>query len=435
MVYKFFYLVLRGFHAVFFRAIYVIGQDRVNWSKPNLVASTHPNSFLDAVVFADSLKPPMHFLARGDVFKKGFVEWLFIRQFNMIPIYRREETSDSSKKNKSIFRWVYRLLNERANVMIFSEGYSVPEKRVRPIKKGTAFMAFGAMEEYGTELDVHIVPVGLNYPNHQERYEMVYIVIAEPIRVLDYWDLLKKSEAEGVKAITQELSRRLKEVMIIIEEKEAEPLANLLLEMVRNDIADGHVYWLRHAPHKFTVEQNTANHINAVHANDPDEFRRLNDLRLRYEQKLQKHRLTDAGVSEGQKIRMWERLVLIIGWFVFLPGQVLTFLPKRFGHWFVNKRKLKGSQWYLSIYYGLELVLFAILFIISIILAFSKGGTLLGWISIPALIFLSIGSERYLPLFFRWRRRIKWRWFKKRNPKEAAEVLTLREELKTQIQQ
>ena len=59
------------------------------------------------------------------------------------------------------FPAIYEVLKKNGNFIMFSEGICVQEKRLQKLRKGTARLAFGAEEKYG--LDVHIVPVGINY--------------------------------------------------------------------------------------------------------------------------------------------------------------------------------------------------------------------------------------------------------------------------------
>ena len=431
VIYRFFYWVLRGFHATFFRAIYVIGEQKPKWDKPNFVASTHPNSFLDAVLFADSVKPVMHFLARGDVFKKGFVNWLFIRQFNMIPIYRRRETANSEHKNKNVFRWVYRLLGENANIMIFTEGLSIPEKRMRPLKKGTAWMAFGAMEDRGADFDMHIVPVGLNYQDHHMRHQVATVIFAEPIRVADYWEAYQQSHAEGVKQLTDEIDRRLKENMVIIAEPEAEALGLPLTEIAHHDAYQPSIWWLhkeKAAPH-FHAEQAAANRTNQLYAEGGETYSQWEAKAKTYTQHLKDLRLKDVALSPGQALRGWEKALLFLGWPIFLLGQIITLAPREVGKAIVTKQNMLGSQWYLSIWYGIEWIFFSILYFIALGLTFNLAGSLWGWLAVPGILMVATSSERYLALFIRARLRYRWRRLAKRQPEAAKQLQGLRQEL------
>src|SRR5664280_2945082 len=71
------------------------------------------------------------------------------------------------------FSGIYEILRKNGNLIMFSEGICVPEKRLQKLRKGTARVAFGAEEKFG--VDVNIVPVGINYT-------LSLIHISEPTR-------------------------------------------------------------------------------------------------------------------------------------------------------------------------------------------------------------------------------------------------------------
>ncbi|HAA12029.1 MAG TPA: hypothetical protein DCE41_10145 [Cytophagales bacterium] len=432
IIYRLFYWVLRLYHHAFFRSVYVVGRSKPDWTKPNMVASNHPNSFLDPVIYADSVVPVMHFLARGDVFKKGFVEWLFVRQFNMIPIYRKEETKNSGQKNKSIFRWVYRLLGEKANIVIYTEGHSVPEKRLRPLKKGTAWMAFGAMDEYGPELDVNIVPMVLNYQHSHKRNQTVMMNHGEPIRAIDYWDLYQTDQTKAVDDLTAELDKRMRPLMVTLDTPEADQLGYTALDIARNDAYQSKPQWVRkpdEAPPSFHAEKAMAKAVNTLYQKNPEEAKQWEEKAKNYRELLLDNKLIDEALSDGQKLLNWEKLLLWIGWPLFLLSRPFTAWPKRLGKGLVEKRKLWGTQWYLSIFYGLEWITFSVLFLLLVTLTFIFLGSVWGWISIPAIIFTSIYGERYSFLAYRSLQNGRWKRFQKKKPTVAKEIEDLRKSI------
>ena len=99
-----------------------------------LIAATHPNSFLDALVIASSIKRPLHFLARSDVFRQKWAAFM-LRKMNLIPIYRIAEGRENLHKNEDTFQACYDILNDEGAILIFAEGVSIADKKVRPLKK------------------------------------------------------------------------------------------------------------------------------------------------------------------------------------------------------------------------------------------------------------------------------------------------------------
>ena len=67
-----------------------------------------------------------------------------------------------------------------------------------PIKTGVAIIALGAEAKYNFELDLSIVPIGLNYSNPHNFKSDVFVNIGKPIKVSDYKDIYLKDPKEGV---------------------------------------------------------------------------------------------------------------------------------------------------------------------------------------------------------------------------------------------
>ncbi len=116
---------------------------------------------MDAFILAAVFKQPVYSLARGDAFVPSFVNKL-LESFNMLPVYRISEGAQNLGHNYTTFDRVDNLLKENKIVLIFSEGRCINEWHLRPLKKGTARIALGAWQH---EIDVKILPVGINYSN------------------------------------------------------------------------------------------------------------------------------------------------------------------------------------------------------------------------------------------------------------------------------
>ncbi|MFN8239137.1 MAG: 1-acyl-sn-glycerol-3-phosphate acyltransferase [Bacteroidales bacterium] len=125
-----------------------------------MFAGNHQNSFLDGILVGSYLTQPIHFLMRADMFRTKVARFC-LRELNVSPVYRFEEGLENVHKNLDTFKSIYKVLRKNGNYVVFSEGICVQEKRLQKLRKGTGRMAFGAEEAHG--LDVHIVPVGINY--------------------------------------------------------------------------------------------------------------------------------------------------------------------------------------------------------------------------------------------------------------------------------
>ena len=126
---------------------------------PLLIASNHPNSFLDAIILATLFKRPVYSLTRGDTFKKKLHASL-LRSLNMLPVYRMSEGVENLEQNYETFDKCRKIFKQNGIVLIFSEGRCINEWKLRPLKKGTARLAMSSWQE---GINLSIIPTGINY--------------------------------------------------------------------------------------------------------------------------------------------------------------------------------------------------------------------------------------------------------------------------------
>src|SRR3954469_5823363 len=93
------------FVPTFYRRIQVKNLKYARVKKPVIIAMNHPNAFTDPVLFQlQTLPQKLHFLARGDAFKPGFVTWLF-SAIGIVPIFRIQDGGkEGLLKNEDAYR-------------------------------------------------------------------------------------------------------------------------------------------------------------------------------------------------------------------------------------------------------------------------------------------------------------------------------------------
>ena len=144
---------------------------------PLLLASNHPNSFLDAIILDILFEQPIWSLARGDVFKNKFISTI-LRTLKMFPVYRVSEGVENLNSNYETFENCKKVFRQKGLVLIFSEGRCLNEWRLRPLKKGTARLAISSWEE---NIPLEVLPVGINYSSFRRFGKNVIINFGEPI--------------------------------------------------------------------------------------------------------------------------------------------------------------------------------------------------------------------------------------------------------------
>lgn len=151
---------------------------------PLLLAANHPNSFFDAIVLGARMPRPLHFLARGDAFKKKPVAF-FLRIMHLIPVYRLSEGKENLVKNEDSFDACIEVLKKGGAVLIFPEGICENEWNLRPLKKGTARLAYKAWEHAKIK-DMQVLPVGMNYNSFRTAPKWIWVEIGQGLGRSDF---------------------------------------------------------------------------------------------------------------------------------------------------------------------------------------------------------------------------------------------------------
>lgn len=171
MLYGFLKIAVRLACTIFCRRIIINKPQLVKEQGPLILACNHPNSFLDAIILDTLFQQPLWSLTRGDMFKNKFIRQL-LTSLKMLPVYRTSEGTEKLPENYKTFEACLSLFRNEGVVLIFSEGESINEWRLRPLKKGTARLALLCSKE---NIPVKILPVGINYSSFRRFGKNIFL--------------------------------------------------------------------------------------------------------------------------------------------------------------------------------------------------------------------------------------------------------------------
>ena len=147
----------------YFKKVDVVGVENVPKNKAVLLLANHQNALLDALLIATKCGRFSYFLTRAAVFKKTMVSKL-LKSLQMLPVYRIRDGWSNLTNNNAIFEMCTEVLNKNEAVVIFPEGSHNLARRVRPLSKGFTRIVYDTLDKY-PDLDIQLVPVGLNFVN------------------------------------------------------------------------------------------------------------------------------------------------------------------------------------------------------------------------------------------------------------------------------
>ncbi len=175
-------LALHAYH----KKIEVHGLENVPKDKPVLFLPNHQSALLDVLLIVVACNRKPFFLTRSDVFGKPLLDAIF-RYFRMIPIYRLRDGKDKLSKNDMIFDACADVLRDKEALVMFPEANHNLKRRVRPLSKGFTRILFRAKNKY-PDLDIHLVPVGLNYKDATNFPDEVAIYYGKSIPLNTHYD-------------------------------------------------------------------------------------------------------------------------------------------------------------------------------------------------------------------------------------------------------
>jgi 1-acyl-sn-glycerol-3-phosphate acyltransferase len=217
---------------VYFRRIDVYHRERIPEGRPVILAGNHPSAFLDAMIPAVRLRQILYFLVRGDIYGNRFVRRVLFAM-HTLPIFRFRDGFRRMRANQETFDRCYQILEGRKNpVLIMAEGGNSERKRLLPLQKGAARLAFGARDAKDLD-DLVIVPFGVNYTNVWRFRSQAMLDFGEPLYLKDYLEVYAANPRAAVTQLTRDLEQHMRQVVVQIDDPEDEAWANPLLDIAR----------------------------------------------------------------------------------------------------------------------------------------------------------------------------------------------------------
>ena len=241
-VYHFLRFWVGGALRVWIRKIYASFEAPLPEDVPIIFACTHPNSAIDYCFLPLITRKKSFVMVRGDVFAN---KWLdkFLRALWMLPVYRMRDGYSTLNKNADSFQECYNEFDKNGRTLIFSEGTSIQEKRLQPMKKGTARLALDYLES-GSNKEIYVVPMANNYSRFRQFRYTVMTKFAKPIKVSDYRELYEENRAKAYNQLTDDIEASLKRILIEENDYADDSWAEKALNVLRFNRLDNRREWI-----------------------------------------------------------------------------------------------------------------------------------------------------------------------------------------------
>ena len=269
MLYSVLKVIVRLAARIFCRKIIINKPELLKEKGPMILACSHPNSFLDAVLMDILFEKPIWSLTRGDAFLNKRITKLFYK-FKMLPVYRPSEGVENLSENYKTFDTCIELFKQSEIVLIFSEGLCVNEWHLRPLKKGTARLAYKCQQE---NIPLKILPVGINYSSFKRFGKNLFVNFGTIFTANDF----DKNLSDGAwnQVFNNKLQQELNPLVFEIEKtdwKKQKELLEIKPSLLTKFLLaiPAAIGWLIHAPLylpiKYWVQKkyNNSGHLDAM---------------------------------------------------------------------------------------------------------------------------------------------------------------------------
>lgn len=203
---------------IFYRRSLFLGISDIPKDAGVIFAPNHQSAFMDAIMCSEMLKTQNRFLVRADIFKNPTAAKI-LTSMNLLPIYRLRDGIDSMEKNEAIFKTSEDALLRKETMIIFPEGNQADRWQLRPLKKGYARIAFGALKRADKDFPLYMVPTGINYYNFTDYRGELVLQYGKAIDLRPYKKLLEENEAKAINELRRELEESIPQLIFDIRDE------------------------------------------------------------------------------------------------------------------------------------------------------------------------------------------------------------------------
>ncbi len=310
---------------IFFRKIQFTTLTKIPENSPLIVVSNHPNTFMDAILLAALIDREFYFLTNASVFTNTYVKWL-LKQLHMIPIYRKQDIENGLPQNHNslTFEACVELLKNNGALIIFPEGVSEGKRQLKKFKTGTARIALLAESLSHFQLNLAILPVGINYSDPENFRSNVIVNVGYPIYLQTYQESYTQNPVEAVNQLTDYIYFSIQKLVINTNSNSEDELIKNIQTLFLNEFAIN-----PNAVHTvFTIEKEIQQAIYYFSEAKPFELHDLTQAIKSYFYTVHQYKLDDQTISniKGLKKLYYSSLLqfillimlsplFVVGWF------------------------------------------------------------------------------------------------------------------------
>ncbi|MCG8330830.1 MAG: 1-acyl-sn-glycerol-3-phosphate acyltransferase [Chitinophagales bacterium] len=418
---------------LFYKQIAVKYLEPLPRDKPIIFVGNHLSTFIDPILISVNTGLYPAFLTKSDVFQHPLVR-RFLFSIRMLPIYRRRDGEDFIQRNEEVFDVSIQQLEAKLQFVIFAEGSHSSFRRLRELKKGFARIGFEALERNKGELDVQIVPVGVEYSDFRKMHQTVTQTYGVPIPLKKYLADYRQNPQLSLNIIKADVYQALQKLVVHIPTEEYYDEVEAL-RRIAGPWLYGYLKIDQTDPHqRMAAEQQMIDAQTALEANDPTAMQRLAKLVNIYQGELEKNNIRPWLIhspSPSLIFLLAKLLLLILLSPLYLLGVLTSYLPYKLPVWF-TERTFKDFMYHPAVNMTGGMVLFPLFWLVETVLVHAIWGNgmltlafalimpIAAWFSLRYWIWLKKWWGRWRFLRFTRNKRAEWKGLKQ----QYEEIIT-----------
>jgi len=392
---------LRNFYSKFI----VLGKENIPEKGPVIISPNHQNALLDALLILKSTpwKLSNTFIARGDIFKKGFVSNA-LRFMKILPAFRIRDGYENLGKNDATFDESREVLEAQNALCIFPEGNQSDKRKLQPLVKGIFRIAFATQEQIGDKEDVKIIPVGIDYSRRERFGENVIINYGAPVSVAEYLPLYKENPAIAINRFREKLSEKMRAQIVDFATEKYYDCFETVTEVASSQVSN-QLFGKNDVASRFQAQQKIAENLIKMEGENSEKVEKLDKICTEYRKLKSETKLTTATLEKPFSFCtfLFQSLLLLISFPVFAIGFALNIIPFLLPGIIRKKMGVKYDGFFGSVDFVLgAIIIFPIFYLISAVL-FGIFSPFVWW-TIPIFVALQFVSGK---IAFYWIKSLK----------------------------
>ena len=383
-----------------YRRFEVHGKENLPKDGGLIFGVNHSNTLMDALVLLSSNNVRKVFIARGDIFKNPTVAKI-LNFLRILPIFRIRNGVAAVRNNDDSLNKAVDVVHDRVELYLFPEGTHRTKHSLMRMGKGLFHIAVDANKQFGDKRPVYIIPTAIEYGDYFRYRSTAMINFGKPINVTVFFKhTTEENEAVNINLLKDQLHDEIAKLFTFIPDDEDYDAIWEIVKM-KNEKRAGGLY------KKMLRNRATVDKVLQFREEKPEEAKNLFERVLDFTKERRKQKISVMSTAKKYPLlnSLWKLAVLLIALPYFAASAVVN-LPI----WLTTliiKGKLKDKAFSNTVSFGVEFVLFPIIFVIGTILLFCNLSW--PWALGGALLFFSyMVFVDYCELSRRWISDLRW---------------------------